>query len=240
MARAVPPVTRRLLSVPRHGPEAVSEDAAAVGADDWPVRAAIADGATEAVFARRWATLLVQGLMEQDATPAALTAALPGWQSRWQEEIEDEAQAAPWYVQEKVQEGAFATLLGLEIRQHRVWRAVTVGDGALFHLRDGDVHTAWPTGDPDAFTHRPALLPSRPGRPGPPPEATTGPWRPGDAFLLATDAVAEWLLRTSPARARDWTADAFRDAVQAAHAEGTLRPDDATLLILELAPSTDP
>ncbi|MFO8100483.1 MAG: protein phosphatase 2C domain-containing protein [Salinibacter sp.] len=240
MARAAPIITRRLLSISRQGPDADSEDAAAVQSNAWPVRAAIADGATEAVFSRLWATLLAQGLVERAATPEALTAALPAWQARWRDAVHAEAQSAPWYVQEKVREGAFATLLGLELKRNGEWRAVTVGDGALFQLRDGTVQRAWPTTDPDAFTNRPALLPSRPGRPVPSPEAATGPWVPGDAFLLATDAVAAWLLRTDPVRARAWTADAFHDAVQAAHAEGTLRPDDATLLVLELDARTDP
>ncbi len=240
MPPATPTVTYRHLSVPKHdGDEAVSEDAAAVRTDPWPLRAAVADGATESAFAARWATVLVRGMVDQAVTPEALAAALPDWQAQWRDAVAARAQDAPWYVQAKAADGAFATLLALELSREGRWRAVTVGDGGLFQLRDDRVRVAWPTADPEAFTNRPALLPSRPSRPVSEPEPTTGAWRPHDVFLLATDAVAAWLLRTDPLRARDWTADTFRTAVQAARAEGTLRADDATVLILEIEETSD-
>ena len=239
MPPAAPPVNCRHLSVPKHDGASVSEDAAAVRTDAWPLRAAVADGATESAFAARWADLLVHGMVDHEITAEALAASLPDWQARWRAEVEAQMESAPWYVQAKAADGAFATLLGFELFREGRWRGVTVGDGGLFQLRDDSVHASWPTADPDAFTNRPALLPSRPNRPVPAPETTTGTWAPDDAFLLVTDAVAAWLLRTDPLRARDWTADTFREAVHAARAEGTLRTDDATLLILEIGDPTD-
>jgi hypothetical protein len=239
MSPAAPTVTCRHLSVPKHDGESVSEDAAAVRTDAWPLRAAVADGATESAFAARWADVLVQGMVDHESTAKALAAALPDWQARWQKAVEAKLSSAPWYLQAKAADGAFATLLGLELSREGRWRAVTVGDGGLFQLRDNAVHEVWPTADPDAFTNRPALLPSRATRPVPAPQTTTGTWAPDDAFLLVTDAVAAWLLRTDPLQAREWTADRFREAVHAARADGTLRTDDATLLILEIEETTD-
>jgi hypothetical protein len=227
-------VTSRHLSVSKRGEATESEDAAAVRPDAWPVRAAVADGATESVFAGRWAERLVEGMVEREATPEALADALPDWQARWRAEVGAQTPTAPWYVQAKVTEGAFATLLALELQRDGRWRALTVGDGGLFQLRDGTVQRAWPTAAPDAFTNRPALVPSRSDRSVPTPKTTHSDWRPGDTFLLATDAVAAWLLRIGPAQARHWTADTFRAAVHAARAEDTLRTDDATLLVLEI------
>lgn len=240
MPPPAPTVTSRHLVVSKRGEDAESEDAAAVRSDVWPVRAAVADGATESVFAGRWAEMLVEGMVEREPTPQALVEALPDWQSRWQAAVGGRDPSAPWYVQAKVAEGAFATLLGLELQRDGRWRSITVGDGGLFQLRDGAVQTVWPTADPDAFTNRPALLPSRSDRPVPAPETTSGDWRLGDTFLLATDAVAAWLLRIGPAQARNWTVDTFRAAVRSARAEGTLRTDDATLLLLELEGTDDP
>lgn len=238
MPPATPTVTARHLSLPKSDEASVSEDAAAVRTDAWPLRAAVADGATESAFAARWADVLVHGMLDHAATPEALVAALPDWQAHWWDEVEAQLPSAPWYVQAKAKEGAFAALLGLELRREGRWRAVTVGDGGLFQLRHDTVHATWPTADPDAFTNRPALLPSRPNRSPPTPKATTGTWAPGDAFLLVTDAVAAWFLRTDPLRARHWSPEAFREAVRAARADGALRTDDATLLILQLEETT--
>lgn len=211
------------------------EDAAAVRKAAWPVRAAVADGATESAFARPWAETLAEGLCTIAVTPDALLDALPDWRSRWVEAHADRTEELPWYGAAKTREGAFATLLGLELRRDGHWRAAGVGDGLLLHLREGAVQQTWPHAAPDEFTNRPALLASRPGPSNPEVEdcrAVTGTWTKDDTFLLATDAVAAWLLRTDPEAARTWTADDFRAAVESARAEGVLRNDDSTLLVL--------
>ena len=243
-----PPVDSRILSVPKAGADASEyEDAAAVRPDDWPVRVAVADGATESIFARAWAETLVEGMTATAATPEALTTALPDWQARWAAALADRTEEAPWYAKVKSREGAFATLLGLELNADGRWRAVAVGDCGLFHLRDDTLQRAWPSAAPEEGTNRPALLPSRRDQMSRSPDdyrAVTGYWQPGDAFLLATDAVVAWLLRAEeqregPAAARTWDADAFREAVTAARADDRLRNDDCTLLVLELHAPTD-
>jgi serine/threonine protein phosphatase PrpC len=228
-------ITACTFSVPKAGhADAENEDAAAVRIDGGTAHAAVADGATEAAFARRWAQILAsQAAAASVATPDALRARLPDWQTRWQEHVAARANALPWYAAAKAEDGAFATLLALALQPDGTWHAVAVGDCVLLHLREATLQQAWPIGDPGAFGDRPALVPSRPARALPPPEATRGTWQSGDALLLATDAVAAWLLRTGPARALDWTADAFATAVEAARADGTLRNDDSTLLRVE-------
>ena len=233
MAPAAPLARHRHLAVPK-GTHSASEDAAAVREEEWPLRAAVADGATESAFAAHWARVLVQGAIEQEATPSGVQRGLPDWQRRWQQEVRARAKEQPWYVQAKTHEGAFAALLALEIHPNGQWQAVSVGDCNLLQLRDGTLRTAWPTDDPASFTHRPALVPSRASSDSPSPLHTRGTWVPEDTFLLATDAVAAWLLRTAPARPPDESQAAFRDAVESARADGTLRSDDATLLVLDV------
>jgi hypothetical protein len=138
-------------------------------------------------------------------------------------------------VAAKAAEGAFATVLGLSLHADGRWRAVSVGDCCLFHVRGDALVRRWPFASPDDFTNRPALVPSRSDRRVPAPERTDGPWRPGDRFLLATDAVAAWLLHEEDAATRDWDPDSFRAAVGRARDDGSLRNDDATLLVLDLA-----
>ena len=241
----MPTVHSRTLAVPKAGAEADEyEDAAHTRADGGPVRAAVADGATESIFAADWARILVQAVTRGPITPAALREGIPDWRRAWAARRDEQAATAPWYVQAKADDGAFATLLGLEVHADGRWRAAAVGDCVLFHLRGAQLERSWPVSAPDAFTDRPALLCSRPHPEASVPErlrTTSGEWRRGDAFLLATDAVAAWLLRAheqpeaslTPAAARTWSAGAFREAVAAARTDGTLRNDDSTLLVLE-------
>jgi hypothetical protein len=99
----------------------------------------------------------------------------------------------------KQEQGSFATLLGLELRRPRratgwAWRAVAVGDSCLVHVRGGEVESAFPLATPGAFGNRPPLVPSSADGRCPRPEWLAGRARPGDLFLLATDAAAARLL----------------------------------------------
>lgn len=152
--------------MPRAGGEAGDyEDAAAVEAGGWPICAAVADGATESVFARAWARRLVRGVVEKGgATTAAVREAIADGQAEWQTSVRERSRDRPWYVSAKAAEGAFATVLGLSLHAGGQWRAVSVGDCCLFHLRNGTLLQSWPFDTPDSFTNRP---PPRDQPPGP-------------------------------------------------------------------------
>lgn len=230
----MPSVVSRVLTVPKAGAEeGENEDAAGVWTSSWPVRAAVADGATESIFAKQWADTIVEGLKTVDLIPSVLTETLPEWRAEWKAAVE-QSKPLPWYATAKADEGTFATLLGLEVRSDGKWDALAVGDCTLLHVHQGRLETAWPQATSDAFSNRPSLLSTLPDRNVPSPDATTGTWSVGDAFLLATDAVAEWLIDTDPVAARTWDAQEFSEAVEAARSNGSLRNDDSTLVILEL------
>ena len=237
---STPAISHWISAVPKEGSEAGDyEDAAAVAVDAWPVCAAVADGATESAFARTWAKRLVRGIVDGGATTAdALRDAVPGWQAEWQAAARERATDRPWYVAAKAAEGAFAAVLGLSLHADGRWRAVSVGDCCLFQVRDGALVRSWPFAAADAFTSRPALVASTAGRELPPPDATTGAWQAGDRFLLATDAVAAWLMEEEGGAVSPLDRDAFRERVASARAAGALRNDDATLLVLELGTSS--
>lgn len=224
----------RIHTASREGePADTSDDAAGVRPDGWPIRAAVADGATESVYAGTWAQCLVEQLGAVKASASGFAAAVEAARSGWQEAVQDAAEQ-PWYVTAKLEEGAFATALGLSVGREGQWQAVVAGDCCLFQLRDGGLHRAWPTADPEGFTHRPTLVASRATREAPTPKTATGTWGAGDIFLLATDAVAAWLLRTDLVAAAAWDDEAFHDAVVTAREDGELRNDDATLVVLEM------
>lgn len=232
-----PRLAYRVFWQPKRGQDAADyEDAYRVSAGDARApRVAIADGATESIFAGQWANILVNGLVEEDAIdPERFADRLSRWQSGWLDAIEARSQPLPWYAAHKVETGAFATMLGLALEPDGGWRALAVGDCCLFHVRNGTVESIWPIDDPDDFGNRPTLVPSRRGAAAPAPEMQTGPWTVGDRFLLATDATAAWLMRAGLALAEDLDATAFRERVRAARAAGTLRNDDMTLVDLRM------
>lgn len=236
----IPSVSHWTCAVPKAGADAADyEDAAAITTDDWPVCAAVADGATESAFARTWARRLVRGLTEQTVTSAeAFGDRVRDWQEEWQAGATERAADQPWYVAAKAAEGAFAAVLGLSLYADGRWRAVAVGDCCLFHVRDGALVQSWPFASRDAFTNRPALVPSRPDRVVPTPDTTGGSWHSNDRFALATDAGAAWLLGEGLDPLRDGS-EAAHDRVEAARADGTLRNDDVTFLVMDLASSPE-
>src|SRR5712692_2413403 len=111
MSEAGPPIFCRAFALPKLGNSAEEyEDAAA--ADPRCGRFAIADGAAESSFAALWARLLVTGFV------AAPPADLGSWadflrplQQRWAAEVG--GRPLPWYAEMKLQQGAFATFLGV-------------------------------------------------------------------------------------------------------------------------------
>lgn len=234
-----PNIVSRTYAVSRAGaPDAEYEDAARVAARAWPVMAAVADGATESMFSGRWAELLVDEVTAENVTSTeALQNVLPSAQASWRASVSEEMDGRPWYVSTKALEGAHATLLGLSMDVDGEWRALGVGDCCLFHLRQGRLLFSWPYESADLFDDRPDLLPSRSRLPVPRPRTTGGRWQSGDVFLLATDALAAWLLERGVSDVISMTEEEFRQVVASARSDGTLRNDDVTLVTIETRPS---
>lgn len=213
------------------------EDAAAVGSEGTPLlRAAVADGATESAFAGSWANHLVRGFADEGTVDLrTFRDRLARWQEHCRKAIDSRIEDdLPWYAEAKAREGAFAAFLGLVLRPDHSWGAVSVGDCCLFHLRGRELVAQWPVEAPDHFTHQPALLSSREQDAADRLVEESGRWRAGDAFVLATDALAAWLMHTHPAELLALEADTFQETVAEARREGTLRNDDVTALILEI------
>ncbi|MEM1127790.1 MAG: protein phosphatase 2C domain-containing protein [Bacteroidota bacterium] len=208
------------------------EDAATTSpGGTWPLRLAVADGATETAFAGAWARHLTQAWVMEDGlatTPEAVTT----WQHRWHATQPTRQHGLPWYAVAKAEQGAFAALLGAEIHADGTWGAWAVGDCNLMVLRAGAWHLTWPFSTPEAFTATPALLSSRPDASVPPAQTIAGTWSPGDTFVLATDALAAFLLAAPPPPTlTTWTEADFQRVTEAARTQRTLRNDDVTLLI---------
>lgn len=241
------------------------EDAWSIGGDERETRFAVADGATESSFAGVWASLLTaqwaaHPLLATD--PVSIGAWLADVQSLWRARVD--LSRLPWYAAEKAAQGAFSALLGLAVRPDPVlagcgtWQAFALGDCCLFQfVALGDdvagpcLGAAFPIDATAGFSNRPFLLSSRADRNDRAVASAAlaaGLYAPGDRLVLASDAVAAWLLRGAEigedrlARlAACETPETATALLVAERAAGRMRNDDVTALVITcggLAPVT--
>jgi hypothetical protein len=230
-------------------------------------RYAVADGATESSLAREWARLLVQtyGARSYRTLSSTILRARAQWQHVLNDYLADrEVRCRPlqWYEREKLQQGAFATLLGLELFddlsaiEQRVpggapgieggWRAAAVGDSCLFQVRDDRLIVAFPMSAAECFDCSPILVSTRRTSPAilrQQVRTIDGTWRLYDSFYLATDALASWFLRAWQGGDMPWAQlrhVGIRDAsdyaafVAALRSCSALKNDDVTLLRVDI------
>jgi hypothetical protein len=212
-------VETRHFIMPKEGSTA-EECEDAVAFDAGALRFAVADGATEAFDARRWAARLAAEWV--GAVRAPLTAREFGAWLREQGEwlrASWEGRELSWYAEEKRRAGAFAAFIGLRLEARGrglSWSALALGDSCLVHRRGVEVLAAVPVSQPEAFGSTPPLVPSsdhlREAALAQVVEAA-GRAEPGDTFLLMTDALSAWYFG---ALARDGAAADEFDSLLAA------------------------
>lgn len=199
-------------------------------------RYAVADGATETSFSGLWAQILAAAFVAERVPPLHALV-LSELAAQWHGAIADRTRdkPLPWYAEEKLQRGAFSSLIGLSLRADGSWRAFCVGDSCLFHVRPRRAIRAFPYHLPEQFTNHPALISTHSAAADElDARIARGHWQPGDTFLLMTDALAHYFLSQRLQRAL-LLSDAldqagFEALVAAARADRTCRNDDVTLL----------
>jgi len=195
-------VIARHFVLPKEGSGAEEcEDAVAQSAD--ALRFAVADGATEAFDARRWASRLAETWVSAKSAPLDVEEFRP-WLAEQGEWLRAswEGRKLSWYAEEKRRAGSFAAFVGLRLeeRGRRVrWDAVALGDSCLVQTRGGRVKTAMPVSTHEEFNSSPPLVPSNETVR----EAALsklvsagGEAERGDTFLLMSDALSAWFLES--------------------------------------------
>ena len=183
-------------------------------------RFVVLDGATGAYDPVRWVDQLVRSFVPQAGgdprtpstpgspgsegprlEPAAMRAWFAEMQDRWAADVRD----FDSIIEERkfAEVGSFATLLGFEICSldgpEPYWRAVALGDTVLFHVRAGRLIAAFPPMGPDDFGSLPdGVHTSRASLDRMTERLLTGGGvlEAGDFLFAATDAMAQWILRT--------------------------------------------
>jgi serine/threonine protein phosphatase PrpC len=215
------------------------------------LRFALGDGATETSFSALWAQLLVRGYCRGRLWPENIEGSLPKLRRQWQRLLN--TKELPWFAEEKLRSGAFASIVGLTISEsenaesYGKWRSLAVGDSCLYQVRDDQLLTCFPITRSSDFNSRPILISSVP-------ESLVkqshvrqqeGECRSGDTFYLMSDAIACWFLQRIEANERPWeflrdldTIDQRRDFTEwiAMLREGrSIKNDDVTVLRISVA-----
>jgi hypothetical protein len=191
-------------------------------------RLAIADGVSTSFLPKIWADLLVKKFCCSIEDPIKdIEKSWIDWLFPLQLEWEKEALEFRKSLSRKIEEGekinifsgcsrykdhASATFLGLElstkdINQSGTWRSVAIGDSCLFHIRKNPTETkylSWPYEKSSDFSIVTESFQSCSNHNSFQPKFYQGTYENGDIFLLATDALAEWILHSLESSNSKW------------------------------------
>lgn len=177
-------------------------------------RYAVADGATLSLFPKKWAELLVKYFCEPNPRGPSLALEEENWeewiepiQQEWLQWVSETVQETKTYIlvdRLSRRESALSTFIGLEFDVNEgKWRALIQGDSCLFH-QSGAEFKSYLLEKLEDFQYRPKSFASFPkdnpvgGDPDFIPDNTSKA-NPGDLFILATDALAKWIVQQNAA-----------------------------------------
>jgi hypothetical protein len=222
--------------------------------------AALADGVSSAIFSRLWAKILVEAAVEGFPDPSQrepFACWLSERREAWRRQIDVSRLA--WFQKPKLREGAFSTLLTVRLippadepaEGESEWRlrAIAIGDTCMFHIRDGKVVRKFPVQTAAELERDPAVIGSVDLRRDDLLEfqRVDEPCLPGDLVVLCTDALADWALRAEQSGSPpkwpaywDMPQAVWEGEIKALRNDRTIRFDDTTLVLLQIAGQSPP
>lgn len=203
---------------------------------------AVADGASTSWQAGEWALQLCDAWVGQDGAwghgehETCVAAIQRSFQNPGHTQ---QAGPSQWFADEVVRRGAFAAFLGVSFDiaagPQVAYRALSVGDVCLLHLRNEMLLASFPITSSDELTSQPELIGSSPGRRTSPAKELSGELESGDVLVIATDGVAGYLLGGSATGDLLQSfiygpAEDFAEALGTARTAGEMVDDDYTLV----------
>lgn len=214
-------------------------------------RYAIADGATRSFFPKWWAELLVRHFCETETLALDKT----NWaewlhpiQHEWYQKVSERVKARDlFYLTNSfnAKDPATSTFIGVEFNKVKAeWHAMVIGDSCLFH-HTGTELKSYLVDSSESFTNRSEALASFADKNHYTPEFIGGEVSPGDTLILATDALAKWILEHREAGKFDRalaqlkaikTDDAFSTFVDEGRVDEDIRlvNDDVALVLISV------
>jgi len=258
------PKVARFFSMVKGNDNPIASDDACVISDD-ETYFALCDGASGSSLPRPWATLLGQQWLKWpfqqiDAETLALWLQEP--RDRWHRWIQE---TWKWKINERnqligekplsadvfhrtLQTGASATFLGLLLdRESNTWHAAAIGDTCLLLFRRDRSGTlrprfSFPLDSSAGFSDRPPLLTSNGNNMAvlvPYFHFKNGNLRHGDVLMMATDALAHWLLSQFEQQQTTWKIlpsltepSLFAELIEKERQSGYMVDDDTTLVVI--------
>ncbi|MBA2677109.1 MAG: protein phosphatase 2C domain-containing protein [Ktedonobacteraceae bacterium] len=218
---------------------------------------AVADGAGTTLFSDAWAEFLVQHFLTVpllDADPFEVE----WWVRMAQEEFKQQSPVQAdlaWNAQQKVQnQGSYATLAALRFSEHTAAHVraelMAIGDSCIFiHRPSFKSIKSFPLQDARAFELAPICIPSKMGalnRDFQRFQAVPFDLLPHDVIVVATDAVAKWIISAGNGRYSgqgtalgeiiSQTPEFWPAFIQTRRANQEMIDDDCTALVIELLP----
>jgi serine/threonine protein phosphatase PrpC len=181
---------------------------------------AIADGASSSYESKEWANLLVQHFCDDESSIDKINANQQEWlkepQGKW-EDFSRAIQSSPsttWNQKiSDTRDHACATFVGIKIeppdgKNQGTCHAATVGDSCLFHIcitGNEAKLKAIPLDNSKAFNTLPPVVRSLTTKPSSPIKVhAILKYQKNDFFLLATDALAKWILQSYENGDKKW------------------------------------
>jgi hypothetical protein len=210
-------------------------------------RFAVADGATEAFDARKWAERLAQGWVQHDST--VTSEEFREWVESEGRELQDSwtGLSLSWYSEEKARTGSFAAFIGVELdlkTEPPSWKAIALGDACLFHFRHGALLKSLPLSQSESFNSNPVLVASDSSLHESSMNSVvidSGSCENEDVLMLMTDAIASWCLQQL--ESGDLNVDEFfrtkqdaglRKILDLERLAGRIRNDDIAIVRIEI------
>jgi len=215
---------------------------------------AIADGVSSSLFPREWANILVQAFCNDRLVSVSfLQKSWRSWlkplQQNWRTFYLENIAILPWWAKgSDIKSHGRSTFVGLELKPHPEqgryhWSALTVGDSCLFIVnRQSQQLRSLPISKSSEFSNQTDSWGSLPEQESTPPRFWSGDCAPNEYFLLATDALAKWILQNYESGGQDWTRlvqithrDAFAGFVDRLRVNNAIADDDTSIIIVEPA-----
>lgn len=217
---------------------------------------AIADGVSASFLAKDWAHLLVKYFCENhhQYSIASICERWEEWlgpiQQQWRQlylKIKTD-KALPWYAKgSKDKDHGSATFVGLKLLPpnqsgEKIWQALAVGDSCLFKINANlNKIVAFPLDKSEQFKTVTNCFHSLPEYRSSKPIFHNHLYDQGDIFLLATDALAEWIIKDFENSTHRWkelisvdTEEKFIGFIEQLRHAGLIKNDDTTLVRIKV------
>lgn len=216
---------------------------------------AIADGVSASFLAKDWANFLVKYFCENHQYSIAdICERCEEWlgpiQQQWRQlylKIKTD-KALPWYAKgSKDKDHGSATFVGLKLLPpnqsgEKIWEALAVGDSCLFQINANlNKIVAFPLDKSEQFKTVTNCFHSLPEYRSYQPISSSNLYDQGDIFLLATDALAEWIIKDFENSTHRWkelisvdTEEKFIGFIEQLRHDGLIKNDDTTLVRIKV------